>query len=342
MMYSGAYLARFGRNAAALRLYEQASRMLPERPEPYLLGLKLAKGAGTSQDVAWAAQGILLNYWGTDYMARHQEAEAALLDQAGALLRQGDKETAVQLQQDLKQARSRDLRIRLEWSGSADLDLQVEEPGGSICSLALPATPAGGLFLHDGVGPNPKNSYELYICPRGVAGPYRVSVQNAGGALVGDRATLIVTMHEGLPDQTSYSRTLQLNGESAGLTVDLPRGRRTQPRTVADLTVQAPLLEESPLPSKRGGDPRAERVKQDFLNSREASAGRDNPRRGAVGYAPVIQVIPDGSMMQARPVISADRRYVRIGIQPAFSDIVDVFTFSYLNGSTQQPARQGR
>jgi hypothetical protein len=342
MMYSGAYLTRFGRKAAALRLYKQASRMLPERAEPYLLGLKLAKSDGTPEDVAWAAEGILLNYWGSEFQARHQEAEAALLDQAAALLRAGDQAQAARLQEGLKQARSRDLRVRLEWSGSADLDMQVEEPGGSICSIALPETAAGGIFLHDGVGPNPKNSYELYLCPRGPAGPYRVSVRNAGGTLVGDRATLTVTMDEGLADQTSYSRVLSLNGESAGLTIDLPHGRRVQPRAVAAELGEAGFTEES-LPRKRAGrDARAERVKQDFLKSRESSAVREDPRRGAVGYAPVIRVIPEGSSLRAAPTVSADRRYVRFGLQPAFSDIVDVFTFSYLNGGAAQPAAPRR
>src|SRR5690606_30754859 len=34
MMISGAYLARFGRDDAALRMYRQAARIAPERAEP--------------------------------------------------------------------------------------------------------------------------------------------------------------------------------------------------------------------------------------------------------------------------------------------------------------------
>lgn len=341
MMYSGAYLTRFGRKSAALTMYQQASRILPERPEPYVLGLKLAKESGQPQEVKWAATGILLNYWGTDFAKKQRDAEDALLEQMRLAERQGNPALAADLRSALVDARSRDLTLRLDWNGEADLDLKVEEPGGFVCSFESPETPGGGLYLHDGVGPDSKNSYELYVCPRGVAGPYRVTVKNALGTLVGNRATLTVTTREGLPDQDRFVRTLVLDGDDVGLTIDLVRGRRTQLRSVTELA-QKPVLDEGAL-GRTGGarlatsrGPQAEKAMRDFLESREDGARR----AGAVGYAPVIQVIPEGSSLSAQAVVSPDRRYVRIGLQPVFSEITDVFTFSFLNGNGGQTQQQ--
>ena len=49
-----------------------------------------------------------------------------------------------------------------------------------------------------------------------------------------------------------------------------------------------------------------------------------------VGFQPVISILPEGVSYNVGPVvISADRRYVRVGLTPFFSNIgrVDTFTF---------------
>lgn len=338
MMYSGAYLTRFGRKQAALTMYRQASRLLPERPEPYALGLKLAKETDTPNDVAWAACGLLQNYWKPDFPKIHKEAESALRDQIQKARRTNQSELADSLQAALTEARSRDLSIRLEWNGNADLDMQVEEPSGTVCSVENPETRGGGLFLHDGVGPDAANAYELYLCPLGVAGPYRVRVSNKDGTLVGNRATLTVTIREGFPDQVRFTRTLVIEGEEASLTIDLPKGRRTHPRIITwsphnfdfanpvekgvERPVRPPVLS-----SRQEQDARRAAVLREFEESR-----RQPPKAGAFGYAPQVTVIQEGTSMSAQATISPDRRYVRIGIQPVFNDVVDVFTFSFVNG----------
>lgn len=338
MMYSGAYLTRFGRKPAALTMYRQASRLLPERAEPYALGLKLAKETESPEYVGWAACGLLQNYWKPDFPQVHKEAETALRDQIQKARRNSQTELADSLQAALLQARSRDLSIRLEWNGSADLDMQIEEPSGTVCSVESRETQGGGLFLHDGVGPDAANAYELYICPLGVAGPYRVRVSNKDGSLVGNRATLTVTIREGFPDQARFTRTLVIDGEEASLTIDLPKGRRTQPRIVTWNSTDFDLIEmdeenrihrvqHTTLNSKREADLRRDAELREFEESR-----RQAPRAGAFGYAPQVTVIQDGTATSARAIVSPDRRYVRIGIQPIFNDVVDVFTFSYVNG----------
>jgi len=49
-----------------------------------------------------------------------------------------------------------------------------------------------------------------------------------------------------------------------------------------------------------------------------------------VGFQPVISILPKGAYLSVGPVtISSDRRYVKVGLTPFFSDIgrVDTFTF---------------
>jgi hypothetical protein len=58
------------------------------------------------------------------------------------------------------------------------------------------------------------------------------------------------------------------------------------------------------------------------------------PRRGAVGYQPVIITIPEGTSMSATAVVSADRRYVRVTASPLFSGIAEVNTFNFVSGDS--------
>ena len=47
----------------------------------------------------------------------------------------------------------------------------------------------------------------------------------------------------------------------------------------------------------------------------------------AVAFAPSVGSIPDGISLSATPVVSADRRYVRIGVSPMFQTINGFQTF---------------
>jgi Flp pilus assembly secretin CpaC len=61
----------------------------------------------------------------------------------------------------------------------------------------------------------------------------------------------------------------------------------------------------------------------------------------AVGFTPVITQIPEGIILQVSAVISADRRFVRLNVSPYFSNITDVFTFSFISSSQGQAGPTG-
>jgi hypothetical protein len=53
---------------------------------------------------------------------------------------------------------------------------------------------------------------------------------------------------------------------------------------------------------------------------------------GSPGYAPVITTLPSGAQLGASAVVSPDRRYVRMNLQPFFSSVGPVQNFTF-----QQP-----
>ena len=349
LYFSAEYLTRFNRKSAALRLFRQASQLAPENHRPYVWGLKLANDGGSNEDLAWAASGVLQQYWAEQYEKLHKEAEDAVQNRIRELQRIGDTDAIQQLTDSLNAARTRDLMIRIDWNGPADIDMSIEEPPGSVCSFETPLTYAGGIFHHDGIGPEQTNCFEEYVCPQAVSGTYRVQISNVFGKLVGNRVAITVRKHAGTAKEQRSVHTIELTGDSGNFTVELDGGRRETPLDLSALSEPAapPELVSVPRRRPRGQLPmtpeRAE-VLADFVEEEFPQPGRGPVRRaGAIGFVPVIQVIPEGATLSANAVISADRRYVRISVAPFFNTITDVFTYSLQGGPigpSFQPGQQ--
>ncbi|MCA9045114.1 MAG: hypothetical protein KDA69_12380, partial [Planctomycetaceae bacterium] len=335
VMYSGAYLANFKRHAAALHMYRQGAQMFPERPEPYLLGLKQAQLLKTPEDIAWAGCGILEHYWGNDYEQQHRAALIAVTEAQRKLRQSGNVEQSGEIDKLLIQARTRDMRIRVEWSGEADLDLAVTEPPGTICSFETPETMGGGLHTHDGYGPTPESSYEEYFCPRGYAGDYQLHIVSQGGRIVSNRAVVTVSMAVGTPQEKTERHTVKLDEGEATITVTLPQGRRTQPRRIlslhrGDIAQLEAIVNRTVRSTNNSAD--VQRVAAEFTESRLNTAMQG--RGGAFGFAPVVRVLNEGTSVRAGVVVSPDRRYVRLSINPTFTAIPEVHTFSFIGGGS--------
>lgn len=251
MMYSAAYLTRFGGKKQALRLYRQASQIEPTRPEPYVLGLPLAQAAKDPEAIQWAATGILVSAWGRDHEKLHTQAGDAAAEAIRELKKNGKEDEAAAFEKAMADARKRDLVLKLVWSGEGDLDLSVVEPPGTVCSVNEPQSPGGGVHLRDGYGPNQKNCREDYICAFGVPGNYRIKVRHSGGNIVGKRAQLTMTRHQGSPEESTQTITIPISNEDATVLLSLPNGRRTslraiEPKEKAESTARggAPVLQQ--------------------------------------------------------------------------------------------------
>lgn len=339
MMFSAAYLTRYGLRSRALTLYRQASSLAPWRAEPYVLGLKLAREAADVDALEWAAVGIYSQAWVKDYQSLQVQAGEAVAEARGLLKKSADPERKKQFEERIAEARRRDLVLRLSWNGTADLDLVVEEPLGTVCSPEQKFTRGGGVLVHDGVGPRPDDAYELYVCPQAASGDYRVTIRYVFGNVVAKQAKLVIIRYEGTAYEEKTQQVVALTGNSTSLKLSLNRGRRTD--------LSPPIPEE--LTGLQRSARRPAQTPGQILQAAHAE-GSSGPRRPSVQQAelvrqrdvllqnlggfqsavqPVVQTLSEGVTLGATAIVSPDRRYVRLGLAPTFSAITDVFTFTF-------------
>ncbi len=323
LLGSAAYLVRLGAPAQALKLYRQVSQLEPSRPEPYLLGSKLADKLKDVDAIVWSCTGVLTYYWFDDYQKQHQDAIGLLRSWQLNLEKGGETERAHELELALKQALWRDLQIRLVWSGEADLDLIVHEPLGTVCSFADRYTQSGGALLHEGAGPNQANCYEEYVCAYAAAGYYVVHVEHVSGKIVGNRARLEVTRYAGREHEQKDVIPIVFDERVKKYRISLHQGRRTEKTPVFT------PLPQSTSARKRQTQQTLAQLRHEMVQSKPwLNQLRQNPV-GAVGYTPQVATVSSGVNLTAQATISADRRYVRIGLQPTLTQVTDVFTFSF-------------
>ncbi len=349
MMYSGAYLKRFDRYESALRMYRQASRLAPERPEPYSLGMKLAAQTGITDDAIWAACGVLRNNWSVDHQRQHELAENLLSDTVKELQKTKQDAQIAELEQQATEARRRDLQVRMEWNGNADLDLSVQDPAGGIASFQTQESAGGGYLLSDGYGP--KNCLEEFVCPVGFSGEYILRVKKESGKLVGERAVLTIVTHAGSPLEKKTIRTVTLDKSNEQMIrITLEDGRREQRRAVL---FAAPagvardwerVASQVGRPTRRIVNPEVRQAVAEMRHSRQQGVVPAGAFAvgGVVGFAPVVTFIPTGTRLVAQAVVSPDRRYVRMALSPSFTEIVDVAVFSFQGGNAGTTTTTGR
>lgn len=316
MMQLAAYLARFKSYDRAIELYRQAAAIEPSRPEPYVMALEIAILSKNYQAVAWSAPEVLSYSWSKGRERLNKTAEQAAAEASRELIKAGNYPLALELQAAMRKARQLDLVVRLEWSGKGDLDIQVVEPGGAECSVINPMTVSGGIFVHDGFGPNQAKCYEEYLCPQGLRGEYKVIIRHNSGDIVGKRARLTIIRDRGTNLEEAITETIFLSSRDQSVRFFLNHGRRKN----ADAAVNDSKRDSKPVPpgsvyAQLGG---------------AGGIGAIGFRGTAVGYTTVVTEIPEGIRMSAMATVSGDRRYVRITAQPIFSSITDVFTFGYV------------
>lgn len=335
LMMSAAYLTRFKADRPALKLYRQASELAPERPEPYLLGLKIARRLQDDDALVWAVRGVFASAWGDAHEQQHRDAANTVADRARELRESQQAAIADKLEAALADARQVDLRVRLEWSGDGDLDLTVHEPAGTVCSFENTRTTAGGVLTHDGHGPKQENCYDEYICAAAFPGVYRLEVRHAWGDIVGKRAKLTVTHHRGTPHESVRVISVPVTEEGSAVRVTVTNGRREQLLALPDAAPKALPQASNRIVGEL--DARAQAAAARFRESlfRQVGGGGivggGTPAVGigAVGYQPNITIVPDGITLNAQAVVSADRRYVRLTLNPSFNEVIDVLTFTF-------------
>ncbi len=335
MMDIAVYMARLGLDRRALQLFREVAFMNPLRPEPYALGLASAKRLDDADGIRWATLGILGQAW--------PESQSGIEDRALRLakatvqrLRKADQaEEADAFEQEIENARVRDVQVTVTWTGEADVDLVVKEPAGTVCSLQNPRTTAGGIILGDSyaAGSNKSGYTETYVCPKGFKGQYRLLIHRVWGKVTAGKVTVDIQTNN--PDRPHIHAQVPLGEKDALVLFDVNKGRRTEQMAHQQLAnLQAPrVVVDRSMLSRQLNRYEDSLASRDFKRARAYQRGWRGG--GPVGFQPQITQLPSGAGMSgagALAVVSADRRYVRIAPIPFFSQIGDVATFNFGGG----------
>jgi tetratricopeptide (TPR) repeat protein len=219
----------------AFALCQRAAFIAPDRPEVYANALVYAEAAKDvkSDAVAWAADNLLKRDWsnadGIDYHQKAREHVDAMVKKFDIAGIKADALKRTQIEQT-----RRDIVIELLWQGTADLDLSVTEPSGSVCSSTQKRTTGGGLLKADtfNLKVDGDNSEE-YIAASAFSGTYKIGVKQAFGRAIGGTATIKVTKFKGTPNQVHDLITVDLMNPKP-IEIKLDGGSRTELATVSD------------------------------------------------------------------------------------------------------------
>ena len=343
-------LESIGSHRSAMDLCRRIAESEPDRREPIVVGMRISERTGRDADVRWAVTQVLGRAWPEAFEDLVTDARRRAKALHAESLAEGSIADADDLGESLKIATSHDVVVRVSWTGNADLDISVEEPAGTVCSAADPASPGGGTHLGD-VYPDDNASSKLmsetYVCPTGFAGKYRLLIRRVWGDVSTGEATVEVLTDTGRETQTVVRRQIPVTETDALVVFECRDGKRQEAVADAQLEhlrdVRRDLQHQVVMGQFLGnGNANAQELFEELYGGLGTgglggSGGRGNPlnpffRRGAVGFRPEITTLPEGASLSTLAVISADRRYVRISPAPFFSQIGAVTTFNFVSG----------
>ncbi len=232
VLHVAARLEEIGSHAAALKLCENVASLDPYRREAFVMGLRLAKRIDDLHGLQWACTGVLSQAWSEKF--EPVVAEARLLARAtyAQLIEEGRQAEADAFNESLKQAASHDAIVRVTWTGDADVDLSIEEPSGTVCSLDLRNTAGGGTLLGDsypGRGEDKTGAVsETYMCPQGFSGQYRLHIRRVWGDVSTGHVTVELLTDIGRPDQRYIREQIPLTEKNALIVFAVKDGQRKE------------------------------------------------------------------------------------------------------------------
>jgi len=349
LMYIGAYLSHMGFDDRALQVYRQAASLSPLQPEPYMLGLRAARATNNIEGLKWASLGILSQAWPKEQISVWQAGMGVSKEVLDKLRSEKRTKEADAFEAALNEAVRRDCVAIVRWTGEGEVDVLVEEPTGTVCSLRNPRTPAGGILLGDDIRQTGRDNLgghsQVYVCPKGFDGSYRMLVRRVWGGVTAGKVNVEVVTHCNTPYAIDIRKNIALDKkDEAVVAFSLRDGRRKE------------ALRDQQLANIVGGQLAVNRqilaqqlassVDPQSMLSLAQARGSGNGGfpffgGGAVGYQPVITVLPEGAMLMGpggggiTAVVSADRRYVRISAAPLFSGVGQVNTFNTSSGAAQ-------
>lgn len=241
-----------GLDTRAAELLDLAAEIDPGSPRPLIMSMNLAREMLDAKRMGEAVDRFLALGWPGQDDAWRAETHRQVEDLAKALREKGRSEEAQALLERLPEAETRDLVIRLKWTGDADLDLVVQEPLGATARVLQARTVFGGAIVANGYGKHP---LEVYSAPRAFPGVYKVDIETIYNdeKSPAQEVTLEYVLHEGTPEEKVEAVPIDL-GSTSPITIVLDRGRRTEV-----LPYQAPASPTSAVGPESAGTEKAPR-----------------------------------------------------------------------------------
>ena len=185
--------------ARRCKIFQQVSQI-----EPFLVRTLRPRHdgrpqAGRPSRTGMVHAGILGQAWLPAQAKMWDDAYRVAQAKLKALRDNKRNEEADHFQAAIDQALVRDCMVRVQWTGDADIDVMVKEPGGTICSLRNQRTTGGGMLVGDLSSPDGKESIEghtaVYSCPKAISGEYQVLVRRVFGNVPTGHVKVIVDQH---------------------------------------------------------------------------------------------------------------------------------------------------
>jgi len=257
-------------------LLDEAATKVPHRSEPLVMSINLARKTKDPKRMGDAIERLLSLGWpgNDDYFRRESRKQAEEL--AAKLREDGRGKEADELLARLPAAEARDVFIRLTWDGDADYDLAIQEPLGAVAQFSMPRTVFGGSILKNGYGNHPE---EIYVCPRGFDGDYRVRITTiyTNPDKLPTQLTLETITHEGTSEEKKEKHTLVPDDKGAKpVILHLTGGRR---KTVLPFLSPEGIVNSwfvTP-PGSQGTKPRKDRRQPAAADAPKATRGDARP-----------------------------------------------------------------
>jgi hypothetical protein len=334
-------MAEHGNTKRALAFCRQAAQLQPNAPHSFEQALVYAEKAKDPRAMKWAAGNLLRKDWPVDNQRLQLKAQAKLDALARTLKAAKRKRDALQMVRAVSKLKQRDLVIRLTWgagqSGPADLDLEVKEPTNSVCSCLHRQTPGGGTLIGDTVS---ERNRETYVAAEAFSGEYQISLRRIWGRPLGSKAKVVIIRHQGTEDETRTEEVIRFDRKYT-FKIKLKGGRR---KTVA--AVPPPVVHKQP-PTKQGmSETTRVLTKLRDLASPEFGGGAASRTSGGIGSfgganvpppgaAPLNRTQPEelafetrvspfllnGADLTAQASVSADRKYIRLTMNPVYQTV---------------------
>jgi tetratricopeptide (TPR) repeat protein len=189
----------------ALAFCRQAAILEPGIAGAYEDALVYADQTKDVSSMEWAARNLLRRDWPTANQDLHSKAQAKLKELLANLQQDSRRGEAERMVKNVLKSQQRDLVIRLIWQGEADLDLEIKEPVGTVCSFQQRQSPGGGVLLGDRIGDAPQESY---VAAKAFRGDYQITVRRVWGHILGSKAVLEIIEHQGTPEETHRRDTI--------------------------------------------------------------------------------------------------------------------------------------